>query len=98
MGDQFKELLDGREAAQYLARKWGMESYSIDAFRMLRYRYQIKPALSSKTATFWRTSDLDLIPKPSRNNPRPKRAKKNDEGDEEDEEKACVMFMEMSVA
>jgi hypothetical protein len=88
--EQFEELLDGSEAAQYLAKRWGIESYSIDAFRMLRYRYNIKPVLSSKTATFWRTSDLDAIPQPSRHNPRPKRTKKNTSGD--DGSSPCVLL------
>lgn len=75
------DLLTAGQAAQYLAEKWGIESYSTDAFRMLRHRWGLKPAiLISENATLWRRSDLDSIPKPSRNNPRP-RAKKSKEAE-----------------
>lgn len=73
--DQF---LEANDAVKYLAERWGVESYSLDAFRMLRWRYHIKPALSSRTSTFWRKSDLDKIPKPDRTRSRGKRLKKSD--------------------
>ena len=72
-----EELIDASEAVKYLAERWGMPSYSLDAFKQLRLRHKIKPALSSKTSTFWRKRDLDKIPKPDRSNPRRKRSKKN---------------------
>jgi hypothetical protein len=74
---EIEELLNSEQAADYLAKKWGIPSYSMDAFRALRSRWHIKPALGSKTATFWRKSDLDTIPKPDRSRPRGKRVKKN---------------------
>ncbi len=76
---EFDDLLDGTQAAQYLAERWGIASYSVAAWRMLRYRYHIKPAFSSRNSTFWRKSDLDKIPQPNRHNPRPKRARKKAE-------------------
>jgi hypothetical protein len=76
-----EELIDASEAVKYLAERWGMPSYSLDAFKQLRLRHKIKPALSSRTSTFWRKSDLDSIPKPDRSRPRGKRVKKNDEGE-----------------
>ena len=76
-----EELIDASEAVKYLAERWGMPSYSLDAFKQLRLRHKIKPALSSRTSTFWRKSDLDKIPKPDKSNPRGKRVKKNDGGE-----------------
>ena len=76
-GDE--ELLDANAACAYLAKRWGVSSYSLLAFRSLRHRHKIKPALAAKTATFWRKSDLDKIPKPSRSNPRPDQRKKRDD-------------------
>ena len=75
-----EQLIDASEAVRYLAQKWEIPSYSMDAFKQLRLRRHIKPALASKTATFWRKSDLDLIPKPDRHKargPRTNRVKKS---------------------
>lgn len=66
------DLLTAGEAAEYLAKRWGRESYSVDAFKQLRHRWGLKPAMHIQNATLWRRSDLDNIPEPSRNNPRPK--------------------------
>lgn len=75
-----QELLEANEAVKYLAERWGIPSYSLNSFRVLRHRFQIKPALSSRTSTFWRKSDLDRIPKPDRTKPRgPRKAKKTDD-------------------
>lgn len=89
-----EQLIDASEAAQYLAKRWGIASYSIDAFKQLRLRHNIKPALASKTATFWRKSDLDKIPKPDRSRPRPSRRKKTEVVGSE----RSVMLMELQVA
>lgn len=70
--EEEQQLLEANEAVKYLAQRWGIESYSLEAFRMLRYRHHIKPALSSRTSTFWRKSDLDKIEKPDRSKPRKK--------------------------
>jgi hypothetical protein len=70
--DDLDQLLEANEAVKYLAKRWEIESYSLEAFRMLRWRYNIKPALSSKTSTFWRKSDLDKIEKPDRSKKRKK--------------------------
>lgn len=87
-----EELLDANEAVKYLAERWGIESYSLVAFRSLRFRYNIKPALASKTATFWRKSDLDQIPRPSKSNPRPKR-KRQSEGSAEDDNRGSSVVL-----
>lgn len=91
-----EELLDVNEAVKYLAERWGIESYSLVAFRSLRFRYDIKPALASKTATFWRKSDLDQIPKPSKSNPRPKRKRQSEDSDEHDSGSSRVVLRAVS--
>ena len=80
--DEHEELLEAGEAAEYLAKKWKIEHYSIDAFKMLRHRWGLQPVLLTKNASLWRKSDLDKIPKPDRNRPRPGRRKKrgNEDG------------------
>jgi hypothetical protein len=90
-----EQLIDASEATRYLAQKWGIPSYSMDAFKQLRLRHHIKPALSSKTATFWRKSDLDQIPKPDRSRPRGKRVKKNGVATAHD---TSMMLMEFGLA
>src|SRR5579862_6945155 len=78
-----EQLLEANEAVKYLAKRWGIESYSLEAFRMHRFRHHIKPALASKTSSFWRISDLDKIPKPDRNAKRgPRTKKKPDDGED----------------
>jgi len=79
------DLLTAGEAATYLAKKWGRpEGYSTVAFRHLRHRWKLEPALLVGNASLWRRADLDKIPEPSRSNPRPRRRRdvvgqKNDE-------------------
>lgn len=75
MGDQ-EPLMDVNEAVKYLAGRWGMESYSLEAFNKLRQRRNIEAPLGSKNSTFWTKSVLDTITKPDKGNPRPKRSKK----------------------
>jgi hypothetical protein len=70
-----EEFLEAGEATQYLAKKWGIKSYSTSAFKMLRARWGIEPAFKSSNGTFWRIKDLDAIPKPDRTKPRGKRTK-----------------------
>lgn len=82
MSENMDEILEANDAVKYLAARWGIESYSLEAFRMLRARYGIQPALRSKTATFWRKSDLDQIPKPDRSKPRGSRKRVEVEGDD----------------
>lgn len=69
------DLLSAGEAARYLAKKWGRESYSVEAFRMLRHRWGLKPAEQFGTETKWRRGDLDKIQEPDRSKPRPRRKK-----------------------
>ena len=101
---RIEDLLDSEQAVQYLAKKWKMESYSKGAFRALRFRLNhetdlnIQPVLATKTATFWRKSDLDRIPKPDRTQPRGPRAKKNnDEGDDTEGRIPSVMLTASSL-
>jgi hypothetical protein len=93
MAKDYEDLLDAGQAAQYLAEKWGMESYSTEAFKMLRHRRSIEPAIPLKNASLWRKADLDLIPKPDRSKPRPRRKKTEVAGDGR-----SVMLMELQVA
>lgn len=74
-----EEYLSAGEAAAYLAKKWGMPSYKASAFKTLRYRWNIQPAIVTSNASLWKKSDLDSIPKPTRG--RPKRGGQ-DEGEE----------------
>lgn len=76
------------EACAYLAEKWGIESYSQEAFRALRSRKKIKPDLGTKNASFWKRETLDAIPKPDRSAPRP-REKKTEQRNAGDSEKAA---------
>lgn len=59
-----KEYLTAREAAKYLAERWGFQSYSVIAFRVYRNRLGIEPDLSAENASLWRRETLDKIPKP----------------------------------
>ncbi len=81
-----EELLDSRRASEYLAQKWGLDSWSLPAFKMHYKRWGkllgIQPAAASKSATFWRRSDLDKLPKPDKSRPRPSRRKKRDSDSE----------------
>lgn len=80
--DSHDELMEAREAAEYLAKKWGLEHYSIDAFKQLRYRWNLEPALKGRRSTWWRKSQLDVIPKPDRTKPRQRRKKTEDSQEE----------------
>ena len=70
-----REYLTSGEAATYLARKWGIESYSTTAFRLLRHRWKFQPDLIAGKVLLWKPETLDKIPKPDRSKPRPKRKK-----------------------
>lgn len=52
------DLLTSVEAAEYLRKKWGLKSWTVDAFRQYRFRHGIK------TPPAWRLRDLDQIPPP----------------------------------
>ncbi len=78
MTENHEELMDSKQAVDYLIKKWGIESYSLGAFRALRFRWKIQPALAVHAATFYRKSDLDKIPKPDRK--RKRGSHKKDEG------------------
>ena len=80
MSDE-KELINAKEAIAYLCERWNIESYSETAFRSLRFRRGIKPALSGPTATYYRKSDLDQIPKPDKSSGKGK--KKEEKSGEE---------------
>lgn len=59
-----KRYLTARQAVHYLAEKWGMESYSMGAFRIYRLRHKLKPDLGTENASLWLPETLDNIPKP----------------------------------
>lgn len=63
-------LLEAGQAAKYLADKWGIPDYSTDAFKMLRKRHNLRPALLIGNASLWRKSDLDAIPRPKIGRPK----------------------------
>jgi hypothetical protein len=72
-----EDLLTAGQAAAYLAKRWGRPKYSTSAFKQLRHRKNLRPAVYIEAnSTLWRRGDLDLIPEPSRSNPRPRRRKK----------------------
>lgn len=77
-----EEYLSAGEAAAYLARKWGIPSYKASAFKTLRYRWDIQPAIVTSNASLWRKSDLDKIPKPDRTRARGAKTKRKDEDGE----------------
>ncbi len=70
-----KDYYTAGEAAQYLAKKWGIESYSTTAFRLLRWRWGLQPDMHLGNASLWKQETLDAIPKPDRSKPRPKKEK-----------------------
>lgn len=82
------EYLTVRQALDYLAEKWGFESYSLEAFRTLRSRKKIKPDLSAENASFWKRETLDNIPKPDKSKPRPTRRKKTEQNEDHSEKAA----------
>ena len=96
MSENMDEILEANDAVKYLAERWGIKTYSLEAFRMLRARYGIQPALRSKTATFWRKSDLDAIPKPDRTRPRGPRKKTEVPGDGDESPSVILMSPSLS--
>ena len=70
-----KDYYTAGEAARYLAQKWGIESYSTTAFRLLRWRWHIHPDMHLGNASLWKQETLDAIPKPDRSKPRPRKGK-----------------------
>lgn len=77
--EEEEKLYTAGEAAQYLAEKWGIKSYSTTAFRLLRRRWELKPDRLINNASLWKKETLDAIPKPDRSKPRPKRKKKSEQ-------------------
>ena len=70
-----KDYYTAGEAAQYLAKRWGIESYSTTAFRLLRRRWNLQPDMHLGNASLWKQETLDAIPKPDRSKPRSKKGK-----------------------
>lgn len=79
-GEGDKEYLTAREAVQYLAKKWGIESYTMGAFRVYRLRHKLEPDLSTENTSLWKRETLDSIPKPGPKG-RPKRTEQQHEDD-----------------
>jgi hypothetical protein len=57
------DLLTPQEAADYLARRWGRKSFSVEGLRALRRRINV-PAKKLPRTTLYRRRDLDEIPEP----------------------------------
>jgi len=86
------DLLTAGEAAKYLAKRWGRKDYTTVAFRQLRHRWNLKPAmLFQENLSLWRRGDLDGIPEPSRSNPRPSRRKKVEKPQKDVDNEECPM-------
>ncbi len=81
-----EELLDAGEAVKYLAEKWGLSSYRVEAFKMLRRRLGIEPDYAAGNNTLWKRSTLDKFSKPQRG-----RRRENAEG--EDASSSSVILM-----
>lgn len=70
MNEPFDDLLNAAQAAEYLAKKWDLDSWGVNAFRQYRYRLRKKgivqsaPFLETSNTTLWRRSDLDTLPRP----------------------------------
>jgi hypothetical protein len=63
MNDNPNELLTTEQAIEYLKERWGIASFTMNAFRQYRHRHKIKPSISlQKNASLWRRSDLDSLP------------------------------------
>ena len=78
MDEQYKkDYYPAGEAVRYLAAKWGLESYSTTAFRLLRWRRDLKPDMHLGNASLWKQETLNAIPKPDRAQPRKRRGKSN---------------------
>jgi len=87
-GEGEKEFLTAHEAVQYLAEKWGVESYSVGTFRAYRRRHELKPDLGTENASLWRRETLDRIPKPNMGRPRGTTRSKKQHAEEKSEEAA----------
>jgi hypothetical protein len=62
------EPMNAEEAAEYLRQKWGLPTFSVDAFRQYRYRRKIKQQGRTKlpNSSLWRRSYLDQLPEPDK--------------------------------
>lgn len=62
------DLLNAAQAAEYLRRKWNLDSWGVNDFRQYRYRLRKKgvtlptPFPQMPNSTVWRRSDLDALP------------------------------------
>ncbi len=96
-GNEDEELLEASAACEFLTELWGLEEpYSLVAFRSLRFRYGIKPALAAKRATFWKKSQLRNIPRPDKGKPRPSRRGARKKPDEEGNAATVIRMAEDS--
>jgi hypothetical protein len=77
---ELEKLLDAGEAVKYLAEKWGIPSYRVEAFKMLRRRLGIEPDYAAGNNTLWKRSTLDKFAKPQRG-----RRRESGEGEEGEE-------------
>lgn len=85
------DLLTAGEAAAYLARKWNRPGYTTVAFRQLRHRRGLKPAMLLPRESLWRRADLDAIAEPSPHSPRPGRRRRKMPDEDVDKEASSML-------
>lgn len=66
--DNHDEEMNAEQAAEYLRQKWGLPTFTVDAFRQYRYRRNIKQQGKAKfpNSSVWRRSYLDQLPAPDK--------------------------------
>ena len=89
------DLLTPEQAVNYLAKRWGLPSYSIEAFRQYRRRRGIRSEFDTglANATLWPRSQLDTLepPNQSKAHHRPRRAEKNREPESDEEQQGLCL-------
>lgn len=64
------EFFNASQAAEYLRKKWGLESWDVNAFRQYRHRLRKKAKLPESSmpmlpnSSVWTQAELDALPVP----------------------------------
>jgi hypothetical protein len=60
------DMLNAKQAAEYLGKKWGLPTFTPNAFRQYRYRRNIRQQgdATFPNSSMWRRLYLDQLPKP----------------------------------
>lgn len=67
-----EQLFDPEGAAEYLREKWGLPSFSVNAFKQYRYRLRKanrnapSPFHELSNSSLWTKEQLDAMPAPTR--------------------------------